>query len=226
MKLLFFFLFNILFYNGLAQDDSVRLIKYTPEYIFKDGIYLSFDQLKNNSPILKSRIISSLDPDSEDFFEKLLSKDNIYIYDKYGVKKEVPVKNIWGYCNNGMVYINLSENFHRINIIGTLCHFIADVTVYSNTYYDPYYYYYSNNPYYYNMRPVATKSSEIRQFIFNFNDGKVYDYSVEGLEIVLMKDPELYDEYVSLKSKKKKELKFYYIRKFNERNPLYLPEIN
>jgi hypothetical protein len=38
-----------------------------------------------------------------------------------------------------------------------------------------------------------------------------------------MKDPSVYDEYVQLSGKKKKELMFVYIRKFNEKNPLYLP---
>jgi len=38
-----------------------------------------------------------------------------------------------------------------------------------------------------------------------------------------MKDTELYDEYVQLSRKKKKDLMFVYIRKFNDKNPLYIP---
>jgi hypothetical protein len=43
------------------------------------------------------------------------------------------------------------------------------------------------------------------------------------MEVLLMKDPELHDEYVQLSNKKKKQLKFLYLRKFNEENPLYIP---
>ena len=47
------------------------------------------------------------------------------------------------------------------------------------------------------------------------------EYDVASVEVLLMKDPELHDEYVTLRNRKKKQLKFLYIRKFNERNPLY-----
>jgi hypothetical protein len=38
-----------------------------------------------------------------------------------------------------------------------------------------------------------------------------------------MKDAKLYEEYMQLPRKKKKDLMFVYIRKFNEDNPLYIP---
>jgi len=41
--------------------------------------------------------------------------------------------------------------------------------------------------------------------------------------VLLMKDPELHDEFEALGNKKKKQMKFLFIRKFNERNPLYIP---
>jgi len=206
---------------GHAQvPDSVQLIKYTPEFEFADGLYLSFDQVKKNQPIPKSRIISSLDPNSRDFFDDLFAKENIYIYDTFGVKKTIKKKDVWGYSSNGFIYIQLTETFHRISFIGSICHFVADITVYSSYYRDPYYY---NSYYYYSARPITTKSTELRQYLLDFKTGKVIEYTVEGLELLLMQDPELYDEYMSLRRKKKSQLKFLYIRKFNERNSLYLP---
>jgi hypothetical protein len=38
-----------------------------------------------------------------------------------------------------------------------------------------------------------------------------------------MSDPDLHEEFMRLPNKKKKDLMFVYIRKFNEKNPLYLP---
>lgn len=209
-----------------GQKDSVKMVKYTPEYEFKEGIYLSFDQLKRNQPIPKSRIISSIDPNNKDFFQQLLTKDKIYVYDNLGIKNELLVKNIWGYCENGFIYISMSEGFHRISFVGSLCHFIADVTVYSSAYQDPYYNMYNNPYYYYSSRPITTKTSEVRQYILDFESGRIYEYTVDGLEMALMSDPQLYDEYMALSNKKKKELKFLYIRKYNDKNPLYLPANN
>jgi len=39
-----------------------------------------------------------------------------------------------------------------------------------------------------------------------------------------MADPELHDEFAALNNKKQKQMKFLYLRKFNERNPLYFPK--
>jgi hypothetical protein len=64
----------------------------------------------------------------------------------------------------------------------------------------------------------------MRQYLIDFESGKVMDYDYKSMEVLLMKDPELHDEYMKLSKRKKKQLKFFYLRKFNERNPLYLPE--
>ena len=38
-----------------------------------------------------------------------------------------------------------------------------------------------------------------------------------------VKDPELYEEFVSMRNKNQKKMMFVYLRKFNERNPVLLP---
>jgi len=109
--------------------------------------------------------------------------------------------------------------------VGRICHFVATVTTYDSRHYDPYYY----NPYDYYYRygryPQNNASSEMRQYLYDFDGGKVYDYDADALEILLMKDPELHDEFAQLSKKKRRQLKFLYLRKFNERNPLYIPKI-
>ena len=65
--------------------------------------------------------------------------------------------------------------------------------------------------------------TELKQYLIDFESGKVLEFDVENTELLLMKDNQLYEEYVQLSRKKKKELMFVYIRKFNEKNPLYLP---
>ncbi|MGC9341247.1 MAG: hypothetical protein ACP5E3_00955, partial [Bacteroidales bacterium] len=63
----------------------------------------------------------------------------------------------------------------------------------------------------------------MKQYLLDFETGKLLDYDFKSVEVLLMRDPELHSEYVELRKRKKKQLKFFYIRKFNERNPLYLP---
>ncbi len=209
--------------NAFSQENKEGMVKYTPDFEFTDGIFLSFDQVRNNSPLPYARIITNYDHTDPDFYNNLLNEKKISFFDGNGIRQEVSVSKLWGFSRNGILYIRLSEGFSRVTIIGSICHFVANITTYDSRHYDPYYYY---NPYYYNpymSMPRTTRNSEMRQFIIDFETGKVMDYDVKGLEVLLMKDPELHDEYTTLKKRKQNQLKFLYIRKFNERNPLYIP---
>ncbi len=101
--------------------------------------------------------------------------------------------------------------------MGSACHFIATITVVEDRY--------NNGNYgygYYNV-PTTTSRTEIYQFIMDFKTGQVFEYNVDNLLIILMTEVELYDEYNALSKKKKKQMKFLYLRKFNEKHALYIP---
>jgi hypothetical protein len=217
----------------LLGQDKEGMVKYTPDFKFTDGIYLTFDQVKQNNPIPKAKLLTSVDYNDREFFQKVLEGDKIYFYDNMGVRQEIPKNSIWGYSRNGVLYIQVQDSFNRITFVGSICHFVADITTYDSRsysypygYYDPYYspYSYSNyyNPYYSPYRSNMSRS-ELKQYLIDFESGKVLEFDVENTELLLMKDNKLYDEYVQLSRRKRKDLMFVYIRKFNEDNPLYIP---
>lgn len=245
LKILFLFIVcfsgNIFFtLNGQERDG---MVKYTPDFRFKDGIYINFDQVRLNSPIPKAKLLTSADYNDREFFDKLMKAGKIYFYDEMGIRQELEKKSIWGYARNGILYVQIQENFNRITFIGSICHFVADVTTYDSRYnsspygyYDPYSYYspygYGNyynpygsyySPYYSPYRQSNMTRNEMRQYIIDFESGKMLEFDIENTELLLMKDNKLYEEYVQLPRKKKKDLMFVYLRKFNENNPLYLP---
>jgi hypothetical protein len=209
------------------QQDSAQMIRYTPEFKFKEGIYINFDQVRQNNPIPKSRIITSIAYDDPDFYDRILTDKKLQVFDNLGTKQEINVKNLWGFSRNGVLYIDLNEGYYRVTIIGNICHFVANLTTYNNNY-NPYYSYaypyysYPYSPYY---SPYSnTSNTEMRQYLLDFKTGNVLEYDEESVELLLMQDPELHDEFASLSKKKQKQLKFMYIRKFNEKNPLYFPK--
>lgn len=204
-----------------AQVDSTGFTKYTPEFKFKEGVFLNFDQVRTNSPLPKSRIITSNDYNDPDFFDKVLEKDVIHYYDHLGNSTELRIKNIWGYSRNGFIYVKKDDGYYRITLVGSICHFIANQTVYNN-YNSPYYYNYYYDPY--RMNPSTSSTTEMHQYLLDFSNGRILDYNEASLEAMLMQDPELHDEYASLSKKKRKQMKFMYIRKYNEKNPLYFPQ--
>ncbi len=224
--------------NLTAQTDSTKnMIKYTPEFKFREGFYLNFDQVKSNKPIPKSRLLTSIDPKSPTFFDQITEAKTLTYFDDLGNSREVETNSIWGYCTNGILYIGIGGSFNRITIMGNICHFVANVTTYSNRYnspygYSPYGYYpygYGYSPYGYGYSPYgygspSYRTTELKQLLLDFNTGKVMEYEPKSVEMLLMTDPELHDEYSNLRSKKQQQLKFMYIRKYNEKHPLYIPK--
>jgi hypothetical protein len=217
------------------------IVMYTPDFRFREGIFLNFDQVKSNSPVPKAKLLTSSDYNDKDFFRKILELDRIYYYDVMGIRKEVDKRSIWGYCRNGVLYIKIQDDFTRVTFVGSICHFVADITTFEQRYYNPYGGYYDSyyNPYsyypgyggyyypygsFYSPYSRSGQSrSEVKQFIFDFETGKVLDFDIRNTELLLMKDAAIYEEYMQLPRKKKQALMFVYIRKFNEKNPLYIP---
>jgi hypothetical protein len=222
--------------QGQEKED---MVKYTPDFRFNDGIYLNFDQVKLNSPIPKAKLLTSVDYNDRDFFKRVLESEKIFFYDDMGVRQDIEKNTIWGYARNGVIYVQIQENFNRITFVGSICHFVADITTYDSRnynspygYYDPYYspYGYSNyynpyNSYYSPYYPYSqpTTRTELKQYLIDFESGKVMEFDIENTKLLLMRDSQLYEEYVQLSKKKQKELMFVYIRKFNEKIPLYIP---
>ena len=208
-----------------AQQAQDSMVKYTPAFAFNDGFFLNFAQVKANNPVPKSKVIATTDYNSPDFFDVILATKKVIFFDNLGVKNEVGIDKIWGYSKNGVLYVNINGIFNRINVVGSISHFIATIKVYNPSYYDPYMFgpSFGGMGYSYRMRPMGSESTEIRQLILDFDNGKAYDYTLENLEILMMKDQDLYTEFSSLSKRKQKQLKFVYLRKYNDKHPLYFP---
>ncbi len=217
MKLIITLLLSMQICSLMSQTDSIKLVKFGAGFRFNDGLYLTHSQLINNNPIPIKYIVTKYNKSDFDFFSKLLAEDKVTFFDHFGIKKEVDVDDLWGFCRRGSVYINWGEDFNRIPVMGSICHFVATITVYEDRYYNPTYGYTT-----YNM-PSTTPRTEIYQFIMDFQSGKVLEYSVNNILILLMPDQELYDEFNALSKKKQKQLKFLYLRKYNEKHSLYIP---
>jgi hypothetical protein len=224
MKILQIILFlSLATYVGMSQDDSTKYVEYTPDYKYTDGIFLSFDQVKKNQPVSIDKIITKEDYNDATFFKNLVKEEVIAVFDNNGMRKEIKPGDVWGYAKMGVLYINYNDEFNRIPVVGSIAHFVSNYTIENSRApdyaYNPYYY---NDPYrHLNNRTYATK--EMRQYLIDWESGDVYYYEWKSLKVLLMRDPELYEEYNNLKKRKQKKLVFFYLRRFNERNPLMVP---
>lgn len=216
-KLFLSFFFIACFFVAKTQTDSLNTQEYKPGFKFNDGLYLNFEQFKKNNPIPKAQIVTATDNSRFDFFDIILQEKIIKIYDNAGNIIEIEPSKIWGFCNRSVIYINFNDEFNRIPVLGNISHFIAN---YTYTEYDPYSPGY--NPYgtYY---PPSTKT-ELRQYLLDFNSGKIYDFSYKTVEILLIPDNELYDKFMELSKRKKNKQKFIFLREFNKKHPIYFPK--
>jgi hypothetical protein len=205
IKLLFFIVLSI---NVSAQDS----VAYSRDYEFKEGVFLTLQHFLNNEPVLKSDIITSVPMNQVDFLKEVMQQKTIKYKDAAGVEKTLEVSTVWGYCQNRALYLNFNKEFNRLNTIGSLCHFAATVTTPTSSYRDPMGYNYGIN----------TTYQELRQFVYDSSTNKVYDFNTKTMEFLLKKDDALYKEFMKLKKRKKADSLFIYLRKYNEKHPLYL----
>jgi hypothetical protein len=201
--LILFYLFPV---SLFCIPDSVA---YSRDYEFKEGIFLTVEQFKTNSPVLKSSIISSYPKSQVDFMKQITDQRYITFKAADGSEQKVETMSIWGYAQNRSIFINFNNEFNRINQIGLLSLFTAAVQA-PIGYTDPM-----------NTYGINT-SDEMRQFIFDVRTNKAVNFDVHNMEIILQDDPELYAEFMKLKKRKKADSIFIYLRKYNEKHPLYL----
>ena len=221
LLILFFSLIILPSLKGQIDHVPKGYIVYTPAFKFKDGLFLNFEQVKLNDPIQKSQIVTKIDYNSFNFYETLFQDEKISLYDNLGIKKDLKIKKIWGFSDRGVLYINLNEEFNRIPVFGSISHFIANKTY---TEYDPYSYSPYNRYSTHHYSDSRTTKTVLMQYILDFESGKIYDFNYKSVELLISKDEELYEEFVKLSNRKKKKLKFLYLRKYNKKHPVYFPK--
>lgn len=194
-----------------------KVVQYTREFEFREGIYLSIWNFKNNSPVPRSRIIFNSNKDDKDFFRYVLDKTTFSYIDSLGKEQQMKTNSAWGYCSNGTVYINHGTDFNRVNVVGSLCLFVAVVPVKVGM----------NDPFYRDQSfgtPQQQYTYVSNQYMIDLETGKVLEFDVEHMEYILQRDEALYKEFEALKKKQKRDGIFVYLRKYNEKHPVYFSE--
>ena len=211
---------NILFLVGwlyfcISLQAQQKVTEYTKDFSFKEGVYLSFSDFKNNSPIPLSKVIFNANRGDRDFLKYALDKKDLVYLDSLGKEQQIETSKVWGYSANDAIYVNYGTSFNRVVVIGSISHFVATVqTIVSLR--NPYYYY---DPYYNRTQYNYTTG----QYILDFETGTIGDFNVTNMESLLQRDQELYKEFGALNKKKKRETIFIYLRKYNEKHAIYFP---
>jgi hypothetical protein len=197
--------------NLFSQQDS---IKYSNPNSIKEGLFLTYDDFRYNRGIPKSDIKTPIKKEQLDFLSKVTLNDTVNYVIGNALSKTA-TKKIWGYYQNNTLFVNYGNEFYRVPVFGAICYFVATVdTYYNNGIYDPFF----------NGGMAVggtTPTKEIRDFLMNFYDGKIVPFSMDVAEELLQKNKEVFEEFMKLKKRQRKEQVSRYIRKFNEQQSIY-----
>lgn len=199
----FFLITNLCVFS---QVDSVKFEFGSP---INDGVYLSYSDFRRNNPVTKDEIISNLDKEQLNFIEKNM-QEVVFYYQKSGVSYTVQPKKIWGYTQNNTLYLNYGGEFFRVPVFGSISYLMISVLVPAPA-----------GIYYNGVGASGGYVRENHEFLMNFYDGKPVELTMKTAEFLLSRDKELFVEFENIKKRKRKAELYRYIRKFNERNPVY-----
>ena len=198
-----------------AQTDSLHKdsVQYQQGFSFRQGIYLNYDQFRSNRPLSKSAIVSEGDTSRFDYIRLALGRESFQWKDSTGKLHQTKTASVWGYSENKTVYIRWNNSFSRVVVIGTICHFAAEVTTYMYT-----------GPGTYPNQQSGTPVESMQQYVIDTKTGTVYDFNVTTMQFLLQRDAALSAEYSALRKKQKKDQAFVFLRKYNEKHALYFPK--
>lgn len=196
-------------------DPADSLVVYTPDFKFKRGIYLTYEDFKNNSPLPLSAIKTDLDSNSIHFFKDILSHKKIYIYEN-GQLRWLKNTEYWGYSDGRRVYCNSYGRFARLDIIGSICFFVkvSPMLDFNDAFYSHAYTHITRR----NMMDPGRKT-QADKYIMNFETGEVFLLNKKQLTNLFSKDAELLNDYKKFKGKKDVKT-FMFIMKYNQKYPI------
>jgi hypothetical protein len=238
-------LFLMVALQGL-QCLSQNKVAYNSDFIFNEGVYLSFQDFKNNNPVPLTHILSDFDIRSADYLQQSLASDTLVYYDNLFEERSVSTLQIWGFTRNNKVHIGFNtveradhwsdRSWFPLFSIGRYSYFTAltivtrfipptpGVAMQSRgTILDDGTMFPDDGTYYDESVPVQMLLDFKTGNLIQLATGDLNSVSPKLLEDLLADDQGLIAEFTDQSRRDQKQTSMFYIRKFNERNPIYFP---
>lgn len=244
-------LFSLILFLSLNSiyATAQQKVAYSPDFKFREGIYLSFEDFKNNDPIPVTHILSDFDIRSIDYLLNVLHSDSFTYYDNLFEERRAAVNKVWGFCANNKINVGINtvdgsnrwedRNWFPLLSVGAYSYFTAIIFVTRfmppapgammptggiSMYNDPMF----NNQgnYYQESVPIQMLLDFSKGEYIQLATGDLTSISPKLMAELLRKDEVLLREYVDMSGRDQKQTSMFYIRKFNQRNPIYFPVLD
>jgi len=208
----------------IAQGDMVYLSK---NFKFQDGIFLSFEDFKNNKPTYKwKEVLAGVHSNPQNFLAQMYGLK--VEMDEVSEEKEIQYRNvdlesIWGICLDGIPYIRLSrEELNKENVVfagmklrGKICYYEYEEFVIEKKEMSAY------NPvtgYPFRTKDVDVKVKLIHQNMLHFETGETAVFSKENFKEWIKDDKRLYETVSELSTQEVEDKLFKCLLIYDDRN--------
>lgn len=200
----------------LAQDS----IQYNADFEFYDGLYLSFGDFRNDNPIDFEQVVSFRKVDDPMFIDDLIKASTFRYRDGFGEVRELSTDHIWGFARRGKPFVVLNAQSY-MGIIGK--------KEYANSGKNEYARFVELGEISLLQVNMMVQSpvqfyNQTGQFLFSMKTGKAVHYTLNNFEELIKEDEQLYKEFAGITSSKEKKEKFFlFLKRYNQKHPIYFP---
>ena len=216
-----------LFYvNALlhAQSDTVYLSK---NFKFQDGVFLSFEDFKNNTPTYKwNEVAAGVHSNPQNFLAQMYGlkvKDMETKEGEVRKSRNINLDSIWGICLDGIPYIRLSrEELNKENVVfaglklrGKICYYEYEEFIIQKkemSAYNPV----TGHPF--RTRNVDVKVKLIHKNMLHFETGETAVFSKDNFKEWIKDDKKLYQTVNDLSLQEVEEKLFKCLLIYDNRN--------
>ncbi|MFN0189023.1 MAG: hypothetical protein ACKVQV_10010 [Bacteroidia bacterium] len=172
---------------------------------FPSGVYLHLKELQEQRPSIQ---ISQLlfNGEQTTHVKKWFRGDSLFYMNESKIKRSLSYDSVYAFVDDGILYIQRKGYDHKVTVAGQLCYFVESYPIRRAA-----------------SAPVSTeRNTETIPHLLDLFEGELVEYSVASLEtILILRDEELYQEFIAIKSpKKQRQMLIRFVERFNERNPL------
>jgi len=208
----------------IAQGDMVYLSK---NFKFQDGIFLSFEDFKNNKPTYKwKEVLAGVHSNPQNFLAQMygLKVEMVEVSEEKEIQyRNVDLESIWGICLDGIPYIRLSrEELNKENVVfagmklrGKICYYEYEEFVIEKKEMSAY------NPvtgYPFRTKDVDVKVKLIHQNMLHFETGETAVFSKENFKEWIKDDKRLYETVSELSTQEVEDKLFKCLLIYDDRN--------
>jgi hypothetical protein len=179
--------------------------KYTNESdTLVEGVFVSRDQFLKQQPAFKPDQLYRTASVSHFTIRSWSYKDSLYVY-KNERKQTIPRDSVWGFYNDGNLFLQLNGYFHKVTLLGSISLFNEIYPIIKAPF----------NP------ATTDETKEVTPRMVDLHSGKIYPYNIKSMVELLQSDETLLNNYNVLNKKLRRKMMYSYIERFNDRHPLF-----